>query len=225
MNWHFYKKFLYPADDPLSSLTHFLSFCLSITGLILLIIYATRHGTVWHLVGFSIFGTSLMLMYLVSSLYHFFPLDHRAKKIMRRVDHAMIYVLIAGTYTPICFLITNKVLGWSIFSLIWGLAIVGIILKASRKMLDGWRSLIYYLLMGWLAVVVLFPLAQLVPLAGLLWLFAGGVFYTLGTIFYGAHEIYKFNTRWFSYHAIFHLFVMAGSFCHFWLMFKYIVYA
>ena len=210
-------------NEPLSSLTHLIGLLLSIAGLILIVIFGLTHGNVWHVVSFSIFGATLILLYSTSTLYHFVPKSSKAKWILQRIDHSMIFLLIAGTYTPIGLVVLRGGLGWSIFGIIWGLAILGIVFKLLAK--DVWQkcSTVLYVVMGWFALIALKPLIESLGIMGMLWLFIGGIFYTVGVIFYALDRFVP-RTRWFGMHEIFHLFVMAGSFSHFWLMFAHILY-
>lgn len=217
------KKIDELQNEPLSSLTHLIGAILSIAGLVILVVFAAIRSTAWQITGFSIFGASLILLYLASALYHFFPITHRAKNVFRRIDHSMIYVLIAGTYTPICFVLSSKPWGWTLFGLIWGLAIIGIVLKAVGLKINRWLAVFMYILMGWLIIIAFPVLLKTIPATGILWLITGGIFYTLGTIFFGLDKLLP-RTRWFGMHEIFHLFVIGGSVSHFWLMFKYILY-
>lgn len=210
-------------NEPLSSLTHFVAMLLSIAGLTLLTVFASLYSSAWHIVAFSIFGASLVLLYLASSFYHIAPSHHKIKRILQKIDHSMIYVLIAGTYTPICLVPLRGGWGWSIFGVIWGLAILGIILKTTSKKIKGWFSALFYILIGWLILIAFLPLMESLPAHGLGWLVAGGISYTLGTIFFGLDHIVP-RTRWFGMHEVFHLFVIGGSFSHFWVMFKYVLY-
>jgi hemolysin III len=183
--------------------------------LVLLVTHATQHGDVWHIVSFSIFGASLIILYAASSFYH------SAKKSESRnrlniIDHASIYVLIAGTYTPFTLVTLKGAIGWVIFGISWGLAITGIILKLFFTGKYNLMSTIMYVLMGWVIVFAIKPLMNNLPLAGLLWLVAGGISYTIGAILYGIKKI-KFN------HAIFHMFVLMGSFCHFMSVYFYVL--
>ena len=208
-------------NEPLSSLIHLIGTVLSVAALSILVVFAALYSTAWHVTTFAIFGAALILVYLTSTIYHF--LSHpKAKRVFRKIDHSMIYVLIAGSYTPICLIALCGAWGWSLFGVIWGLAILGIVLSTTLK-IKGWLATIIYIILGWLAVIALAPLTKAVPFAGIMWLLAGGIFYTLGTIFHGLHKILPFR-RWFNMHDVFHLFVLAGSFSHFWLMFKYILY-
>ena len=210
-------------NEPMSGLTHLIGMLLSIAGLVLLIVFASLYGSVWHVVAFSIFGVSLTLLYLASTIYHFIPKKSKFKNIFRKIDHSMIYILIAGTYTPVTLILLRGGWGWSLFGVIWGIAIFGIILKVISKKIRGGISTLIYLLMGWLVVIAWAPLIKAISFDGLIWLVIGGLFYTFGTIFFGLETILP-RKRWIGMHEVFHVFVVAGSFSHFWLMFKYIVY-
>ena len=210
-------------NEPMSSLIHLIGLFLSIAGLVLLVVFAVLYGSVWHVVGFSIFGASLILVYFTSTLYHFISKTHKTKGILQKIDHLMIYILIAGTYTPIFLVVLQGWIGWSLFGVIWFLAISGIILKLKLKTVKPWFFPLYYIAMGWLILIAAFPLFRSLPLEGILWAVAGGVFYTLGAIFFSLDNIVP-RTLWFGMHEIFHIFVIAGSFSHFWLMLKYVLY-
>jgi hemolysin III len=211
-------------NEPLSSLTHFFGVLLSIVGLVLLVVLAVFHGTVWHVVGFSIFGTSLILLYLSSTLYHLVPKTSKAKNILRRIDHSMIYILIAGTYTPVCLVLPQRGWGWGLLGAVWGLAALGIIFKATGfKMENRFLTIVLYTGMGWLGVIALPPLLRCLPRTGIWWFVAGGILYTLGAVFYVLNRFVP-RTRWFGMHEVFHVFVMAGSISHFWAMLKYVLY-
>jgi len=192
-------------------------------GLVLLIVFASKYGNAWHIVAFSIFGSSLVLLYLASTLYHLVPADRKIKSVFRKIDHSMIYILIAGTYTPVSLIALRGGWGWSLFGVIWGLAIMGIVHKITTKKINGLMPVIFYILMGWLALIAFLPLVRALPMMGVLWLVIGGIFYTIGTIFFGLDSLLP-KKRWFGMHEVFHLFVIAGSFSHFWLMLKYILY-
>lgn len=209
--------------DPISSLTHFLGALLSIAALVLMVYYAAKGASVWHIVSFSVFGASLILLYTASTVYHTVLISERITRILRKIDHMMIYVLIAGTYTPICLIPLRGAWGWSLLISIWCIAITGIILKGFWMGAPRWVSTLIYTLMGWLIAVAFVPLVKTIPLGGVLWMLAGGLLYTLGAVIYGL-KWPKINLRYFGFHEVFHLFVLGGSFCHFWLMFRYILY-
>ena len=201
-------EFKNAAEEIANSITHGIGVLLSIAALVILIVVAQRYGhTPWHVVGFAIFGSMLILLYLASTLYH--AIQHPgAKKVFKRIDHAAIYLLIAGTYTPFLFTNLKGPWGWTLFGIIWGLAVIGVVFKAISAGKYDRISLLVYILMGWLVIVAIKPMLQSVPVISLIWLVIGGVAYTAGTIFY-AWERLPFN------HAIWHMFVLAGSTAHF----------
>lgn len=209
--------------EPVSGLTHLIGAFLSIAALILLVYNAASYGKTWHVVSFAIFGGSLILLYTASALYHLLPLSERGRLILRRIDHMMIFVLIAGTYTPVCLIPLRGGWGWSLLVGVWLMAIGGIVMKAVWMKAPRWFSTFLYVIMGWLAVIAFWPLIHSVPMGGIGWLVLGGAFYTIGAVFYGT-KWPNIIPGWFGFHEIFHLFVMAGSFSHFWLMQKYILY-
>ncbi len=214
---------LFNKNEPISAFIHFAGVLLSIVGLVLMIIFTVKYGRLIHMVGFIIFGISLIMLYSASTTYHILPITNKAKKILQRIDHAMIFVLIAGTYTPICLALPDRTWGWSLFGIVWGIAVVGIILKSSGIMMRGWISTLLYIVMGWLALIAIYPLMQWLTAGALFWLFFGGAFYTIGCIFYALDKRVHI-TRWFGMHEIFHIFVLAGSISHFWLLFRYVLY-
>lgn len=212
-------------NELFSSITHFVGFLLSIAGLTLLVVFSTRYGTVGHVVGFYIFGFGLILLYLASSIYHFISKAHKMKGIFQRIDHIMIYILIASTYTPLTLVLPERRWGWTLFGIIWGIAFIGIIIKIFQTNAKKWIAPTLYVVMGWIIVIVLPLLIKSLPLAGIWWLFFGGILYTIGVVFFVLAR-YIPRKRWFGIgmHEIFHLFVMGGSFSHFWFMFKYVLY-
>jgi hemolysin III len=215
------NQFFQRFRDPVSGFTHFAGFLLSVAALILLETYATMHGTPWHIVAFAIFGTSLILLYGASSMYHLLPLSPHGITILRRIDHAMIFVLIAGTYTPVCLIPLRGVWGWSLFVIIWCMAIAGIFQALFWIHAPRWFSTSLYLIMGWLVIIAFYPLIQSIPLGGIIWFVLGGLCYTGGAIIYALKKPNPVPGI-FGFHEIWHLFVMAGSFCHFWALFFYV---
>jgi len=211
------------SKSKVSGIIHIFGAVLAVAALVLLVVFAAIKATVWHVVSFSIFGSTLIILYLMSSLYHMFPEGSRVQKIFRYFDHMAIYLLIAGTYTPICLVSLRGAWGWSIFGVIWGLAILGIIWKAvafgqSRKI-----STILYIIMGWVVVIAFYPMVKSMPIGEIFWLVLGGILYSIGGIIYGLKKP-EFNIPWFGFHEVFHIFIILGSFAHFWMMFKYIMY-
>lgn len=211
------------GNELVSSLTHFAGALFSIAGLVLLVVFSALHGSVEKTIGFSIFGAGLILLYLASATYHFISREHRAKAIFKTIDYSMIYVLIASTYTPLMLALPARGLGWTLFGVAWGLALAGILLKLFLKLERDWLSPVLFIFMGWLSVIAIPALLEAVPLGGLAWLVAGGILYTLGVVFFALERRFPRN-GWFGLHEIFHLFVLGGSFSHFWFMFRYVLY-
>mgnify|MGYP000862956768 FL=1 len=209
------------VKDPISGFSHLVGALLSVLGCVLLIYYAASKASPWHIVGFAIFGTSLILLYTASTLYHLLKVSERGTKVLRKIDHMMIYILIAGTYTPICLIPLRGGWGWSLLVGIWVLAVTGIILKGVWFSAPRWLSTLFYGIMGWLVVIAFWPLSKTVPASGIGWVIAGGI-YTIGAVIYGLKRP-NFTSR-FGFHELFHFFVLAGSFCHFWVMYQYILY-
>jgi hemolysin III len=196
------------SDEELaSSLTHGIGLTLSIAGFAVLLSLAIMRGSVWHIVSCAIYGSTLMCLYTASTLYHGIR-SRRLKRILKVCDHSAIYLLIAGTYTPFLLVNLRGGWGWSLFAVVWGLAMAGILFKVWFVEHFSVLSTAVYLLMGWLALVAIKPMLLLVPPSGLLWLLAGGVMYTVGVVFYACKNV-PYN------HAIWHGFVLAGSTCHY----------
>lgn len=195
--------------------THAVALLLSITALALMVVYSTRFGNVYHIVSSAVFGTTLILLYSASTLYHLVPVG-RAKNVFQKLDHAMIYLLIAGTYTPYTLINLRGPWGWSIFCVVWGVALTGLLLELIMKKRLGWLSISLYLCLGWIIVIAVKPLMANLAGGGIVLLVAGGLFYSLGVIFY----LWK---RLPFQHAIWHLFVIAGSLCHFFSIFLYVI--
>lgn len=210
-------------NELVSSLTHFAGAGLSVVGLVLLIVFSSLYGSVEKTVGFSIFGAGLVLLYLASGVYHLISREHRAKALFKIIDHSMIFILIASTYTPLMLALPQAALGWALFGVVWGLALVGILFKLFLKLERDWLSPALFVIMGWLSVITIPTLLRSVPLSGLGWLVAGGVLYTAGVVFFALEKRFP-RTGWFGMHEIFHFFVLGGSFSHFWFMFKYVLY-
>ncbi len=196
-------------------ISHGIGTGLAIIGLVILLVMATRSGSVWHVVSAAIYGSTLILLYLASTLYHLFS-NPGLKRFFQQLDHLMIYVLIAGTYTPFTLVTLRGAWGWTLFGLVWGLALCGLMLELLIKKRIQWLSLLLYLGMGWLLVIAVKPLMVSLATGGLILLLTGGLLYTLGVIFY----VWK-NLSY--HHAIWHLFVMAGSIAHFFAILFYVM--
>lgn len=204
-----------PREELANSLTHGLGAALSVAGLVLLVIRAAQHGDAWHVVSTAIFGTTLVLLYAASTLYHSLR-GERLKQSLRKFDHAAIFLLIAGSYTPFVLVTLRGPWGWSLFGVVWGLAVAGMTIKfwlAGRFKL---LSTLIYVAMGWLVLVAIKPLVAALPAGGMKLLVAGGLCYTGGAVFY----LWK---RLPYHHAIWHLFVLGGSACHFVLFYRHVL--
>ncbi|MDD5209869.1 MAG: hemolysin III family protein [Elusimicrobiales bacterium] len=198
-----------------NTLTHTAGAALALAGLVVLVVKASLRGDAWHIVSFSIYGVTLLLLYSSSALYHAAH-QGRLKKILRMVDHQAIYLLIAGTYTPFTLVTLRGAWGWSLFVVVWVLAVFGIVLDSLHRKGNRIAQLIIYLMMGWMIILALGPLARALPFWGLAWLMIGGLFYTSGVIFYVMDDLYP------HYHGIWHLFVLAGSLSHYFAILFYI---
>lgn len=195
------------GEEIFNSVTHGIGALLSIAAIVILTVFAVKKGSAWHVVSFSIFGSTLFLLYLSSTLYHSFTKE-KIKNLFARFDHSAIFLLIAGTYTPFVLTTIRGPLGWTLFGIIWGLAIAGIIIRSIyltrfRKLMVG-----IYVAMGWMFLIAIVPMIQNLPSSSIVFLFVGGGCYSLGVIFYAWRNL-KYG------HGIWHLFVLAGSITHF----------
>ncbi len=215
MHEKYQHSFYPPLEEKLNIFSHGLGFGLSILGLVLLILRAEELGKTIHLVSFSIFGASMILLYAASTFYHSAK-SHRLRYRLNILDHASIYVLIAGTYTPFALVTLQGAFGWIVFGVVWSMALTGIVLKLFYTGKYQTISTIMYVVMGWIIVFAIKPLMQELTPKGLLWLFAGGISYTVGAVLFSFDKI-KFN------HAIFHIFVLLGTFCHFVAIYYYVL--
>lgn len=195
------------GEEIANSVSHGIGIVLSAVGLGFLIWLSVQYGDGWYVVSTSIYGVSLILLYSASTLYHAIP-HPKAKRVFQLLDHSMIFVLIAGTYTPFALVSLRGPWGWTLFGIVWGIALAGIILETVKKKRIKWLSLSLYLGLGWMAVIAIKPMLEQVPAIGLLFLLAGGLSYSLGVIFYVRKQMLY-------HHAIWHVFVMAGSALHY----------
>ena len=212
--------------DPLSGLTHCIAAALSLVGLVILIVFSAIWGNAYHVVSFTIFGTSLVLLYLFSTLYHWLNISDKGISVFRKFDHIMIYIVIASSYTHECLTVLRGPWGWSIFGLIWGFAVLGTLLTAIWIKAPRALTTTIYIMMGWTVLIAIFPLVKAFKNANLFyslwWLVAGGIFYTIGGIIYG-FKIPKKNWGPWGFHEIFHVFIMFGSACHYWFILHYLL--
>lgn len=195
------------GEEIANAITHGVGAVMAIAALVVLIVISAMKGTVWHVVSFSIFGATLILLYFASTLYHSLT-NVRAKNVFHKFDHISIYLLIAGTYTPFCLTALRGWIGWSVLGVVWGCAILGAVLKAISIGKRVRLSTILYVLMGWVILIAIKPLYHAMSFNGFMLLMAGGISYTLGTIFFIRDQV-KYN------HSVWHLFVLGGSVLHF----------
>ncbi|MDK2807715.1 MAG: hemolysin [Clostridiales bacterium] len=211
------------VKDPGSALTHFIGMLLAFFAAVPLLIKAHEQSKPIYGISFFIFISSMFLLYTASTLYHTFDLSPRINRILKKCDHMMIFVMIAGSYTPICLIVLGGKAGILLLVLIWTIAIVGMFLKAFFVYCPKWVSSVIYIAMGWSCVISFTSILNALPKAAFLWLLAGGVIYTIGGVIY-ALKLPLFNTRhqYFGSHEVFHVFVLAGSVCHFILMYQFV---
>lgn len=209
--------------DPGSAITHFIGMAMALFAATPLLIKAHRQPDPVYSISLFIFIASMFLLYTASTLYHTFDISPRVNRILKKCDHMMIFVMIAGSYTPICLIVLGGTSGLIMLALIWAIALLGMILKAFWVYCPKWISSIIYIAMGWTCVLMFTPLIHALPASAFSWLLAGGVIYTIGGIIY-ALKLPIFNSRhkYFGSHEVFHLFVLAGSICHFILMYEFV---
>ena len=209
--------------DPGSSITHFIGMLMAVFSAMPLLIKAAQNPDSVHVVSLGIFILSMILLYGASATYHALDLSERANRILRKIDHMMIFVLIAGTYTPVCLIVLGGTVGYGLLALVWGIAIAGILVKAFWITCPKWFSSALYIAMGWVCVLAFTQILNSLSREAFFWLLAGGIIYTVGGVIY-ALKLPIFNTKHknFGSHEIFHLFVMAGSVCHFIMMYFFV---
>ena len=208
-------NFYSPLEEKTNIISHTIGLILSVIALFLMLVRANGSGNILYIVSAGIFGLSMIALYSASTLYHRAK-DPKVRARLRINDHATIYILIAGTYTPFTLITLNGWVGWTVFAVSWGMAITGVILKLFFTGRFSVLSTLMYVFMGWIVIFAIKPLVNNLSSAGLSWLFAGGIAYTTGAVIYSIEKI-KFN------HAIFHLFVLLGSFCHFISVYFYVL--
>ncbi|MCF0133817.1 MAG: hemolysin III family protein [Blautia sp.] len=216
-------KRAFPLKDPGSAITHGIGFLLAGLGGIMLVTKAAAVDSL-HVISFTIFIVTMMMLYGASTLYHSINASPETNRILRKLDHSMIFVMIAGSYTPVCLIVLHNRIGVILLALVWGIAALGIIFKLCWITCPKWVSSVLYIGMGWLCVLAFVPIFHGMPLGAFLWLLLGGIIYTIGGVIY-ALKLPLFNARHknFGTHEIFHVFIMAGSLCHFIVMYVYIM--
>ncbi|MEA9978695.1 hemolysin III family protein [Pseudomonas sp. 10B1] len=195
--------------------THLVGAVLAFVGVVWMLVLASIDGDIWKIVSMAIYGVTLLLLYSVSTVYH--SVRGRAKVIMQKVDHLSIYLLIAGSYTPFCLVTLRGPWGWTLFGIVWGLAVIGMLQEIKPRSEARVMSIVIYAVMGWIVLVAVKPLMAALGATGFAWLAAGGILYTIGIIFFA------FDTRFRHWHGIWHLFVMAGSLLHFVAILFYVL--
>lgn len=217
------SKGKFKVKDPISALTHFIGFLAVIPIFIMLMLRAKAEASELHMIGFTVFGISLLMLYGASTIYHTFELPPEKTNLLRRIDHMMIFVLIAGTYTPICLVSLHGTWGWTLLVAIWAFALFGLLLKIFWMGAPRWLSTLIYVVMGWLAVFAFVPLEKAVSWKGIGMLLAGGIAYTVGAVIYGLKKPNIAMLKNFGFHEIFHVFVLVGSGIHIAFMFQYVL--
>ncbi|WP_416148397.1 PAQR family membrane homeostasis protein TrhA [Salipaludibacillus sp. HK11] len=209
--------------EPINGLTHLAGAILSFVGLLAMVIKVSMEGAnPLELMAVIVFGLSLILLYSASATYHMVIAKARVIAFLRRMDHSMIYVLIAGTYTPFCLIALNGATGWLLFGIVSGIAVLGVVFKMIWFHCPRWLSTSLYLAMGWLVILFISPLSTAMDSGGLMLLIVGGVFYTIGGVIYGLKpEWLRF--KYLGFHEIFHIFILLGSFAHFFSVFFYVI--
>lgn len=202
------------AEEIANVLTHGIGTAFGIAALSILVVKAALYGNVWHVVSMSIYGATLVILYMSSTLYHMYAFT-RARQFFKMMDHISIYLLIAGTYTPFTLISLRGGWGWTIFGIVWGIAVAGIVMKVFYTGRFEFLSTLLYLGMGWIIIIAVKPLIEKVETMGLIWLLIGGLSYSLGTIFFRMHKM-----RY--HHFIWHLFVLGGSVSHFFAILYYV---
>lgn len=202
-------------EEVANAVTHGIGAVLSIAALTLLVVFACLKGTAWHVTSFAVYGSTMLMLYTASTLVHSFR-EGKLKDLFETFDHSCIYLFIAGTYTPIMLTVLRSPLGWTVFGIVWGIAVAGVVFKAFFTKRFVFLSTLFYLLMGWMVVLVWGPLQEALPAGGLHLLMAGGLLYTLGSVFY-VWRAFKYH------HAVWHLFVVGGSVLHFFAILLYVL--
>lgn len=207
--------------DPVSGFTHFIAALLAVAGLVALVLKASNPVRPWHLTTYTVFGAGMILLYTASTLYHWLPLSSEGTARLRKLDHMMIFVLIAATYTPFCLIPLRGAWGWSMFGTVWAVALMGMVFKVFWIHAPRWLSAAMYVCMGWIVVVGIVPLVRTMQPGALFWLVTGGLLYTTGALIYAVKRPNPIP-HIFGFHEIFHIFVMLGTMAHFWTVYKYV---
>lgn len=206
--------------EPASGFSHLFGALLSVAALAVLLYVAIVNRNVWEIVSFSIFGASMILLYSASATYHLVNGSQKVIRVLRKLDHSMIFVLIAGTYTPICLMLLRGPIGYALLSIIWSCAILGIIFKMFFLNVPRWLYTSVYIIMGWMAIFVIVPLYHAAGWKAILWLILGGIFYTVGGVIYGLKRP-NIIPKWLGFHEIFHILIILGTISHFVMIYRF----
>ncbi len=213
----------FKLKDPGSAITHFIGMLMALFAATPLIIRSLSAPDAIHAISLGIFIVSMIFLYAASTIYHTFDLSPVYNKILKKIDHCMIFVLIAGSYTPICLVVLHNMTGYILMAIVWGIAVIGIFFKLCWVTCPKWLSSTLYITMGWVCVLAFTQILNALPPVAFRWLLAGGIIYTVGGVIYALNlPIFNARHKYFGSHEIFHCFVMAGSICHFIMMFQYI---
>lgn len=208
--------------EPINSISHLFGIILSAIGMLFLLIHSIHSGSYIKILSSIIFSIGLIGLYSASTIYHWYIASKNTIEKLRKFDHSMIYVLIAATYTPVCLITLKGLTGYILLSIVWTLAVLGIVLKLFWLNAPRWLYTSFYLILGWAAIFVIYPLYKLLPASGLFLLLAGGMFYSIGAVIYGTKSK-KIRIGKFGFHEIFHIFILLGSFTHYIMIYKYII--
>jgi hemolysin III len=207
--------------DPASGFSHLLGAVLAVVGLVFLLHSAISNRNIWQIVSFSIFGASAILLYSTSATYHLVKASEKVITTLRKLDHMMIFVLIAGTYTPICLVLLRGKIGYTVLITLWSMTLLGIFFKIFFINAPRWLYTSIYLIMGWFAVFIIVPIYKVSGFNTIIWLGIGGIFYTIGGVIYGLKKP-NLIPKWLGFHEIFHIFIILGTLSHFLMIYKFV---
>lgn len=217
------KQIITRIKDPGSAITHFIAMMAALAAAAPLLLKAAHESGARSVTALAIFIVSMIGLYAASTTYHTLDISPKLNQLLRKIDHMMIFILIAGTYTPVCLIVLGDRTGWMLLGLVWAIAAAGIVINACWITCPKWFSSLVYIAMGWICVLAFTKIISSLPKAGFLWLLAGGIIYTLGGIIYALKlPIFNSRHRCFGSHEIFHLFVMGGSLCHYVMMYQFV---
>ncbi len=213
---------IHVTDEVINTVTHLAGTIFAVLGTVLLIVFSAAQGKVWHIVSFSVYGFSLILLFLASTFHHGLNLKPKFNELFRLFDYLAIYLLIAGTYTPLCLVVQRNLWGWSLFGVVWALTAVGITIKSVFPRLPRWVSHTFYICIGWVGAVLVVKSFSIIGVSGFLMILGGGILYTLGAVIYYLEKPNPIPGK-FGFHEIWHLFVLAGAALHYLFMYTIVL--